>query len=70
MKECIEFLDFQEKEMMPEVRKILATALEMSETFERMYLDAPCIHELSDHNRVNTADVTVAMSLQMVIETE
>ncbi len=70
MQECIEFLDFRDSEMTLEVKNILSAALEVSDAFERMYLNAPHLHEPAYHNRLHTADVTVAMSLQMVIETE
>ncbi len=70
MQECIEFLDFRDSELTSDVKKMLSAALEVSESFERMYLNAPHIHEPNYHNRLHTADVTVAMSLQMLIETE
>ena len=68
--ECIEFLDFRDSELTPEVKKMLSAALEVSEVFERIYLNPPRIHEPDYHNRLHTADVTVAMSLQIIIETE
>ena len=68
--ECIEFMDFRDSEMTSEVTKMLSAALEVSEAFEKMYLNAPHIREPNYHNRLHTADVTVAMSLQILIETE
>lgn len=65
---CIEFLDFQESELTLEVRQLLSASQEVAEMLESMCQNGSAYSEPRYHNRLHTADVMVAMALQISIE--
>jgi hypothetical protein len=65
---CIEFLDFQESELTLEVRQMLSASNEVAEMLESMCQNGSHYAEPPYHNRLHTADVMVAMVLQISIE--
>ena len=65
---CIEFLDFQHSELTLEVRQMLSASHELAGMLESMCQKGSDYSEPLYHNRLHTADVMVAMSLQISIE--
>ena len=70
MKECVNFLNFQEYELTKNTRQMLSASIELAQIFEDKCLERSDYTEPFYHNRLHTADVLVVMTLQVAIETE